>query len=226
MKRCILLRTLGRICCLFLCGAVFFCGKRVCAQSAASKVLERASSSSADGYSISVSTSSKAATVYLPLGGPHTLSLRAEYFRVASVPKITEKVWDVKADWKFRSVPLTVSYMYSLPSPNDRIVPVVGAGVSAHFFKETEKIRDGGTAFISTPFGIVNTAASDFMDRYGLKYGAELSLGVRTQLTRQIFILTEARYRYVNCSASMLRNNFGSEAVNVVDFSVDVGFAF
>ena len=164
--------------------------------------------SSFESYRISFSTSSKAVTVSFPLGGRHAFNVRAEYFRTASIPKLNEKVWDVKADWKFRSVPITASYTYALPSPTSRLVPVVGAGVSAHIFKETHAAGYGEYSLISSaPIVPVDL---NLQDTYGVKYGAELSLGLRTQVTPHLFLMAQGRYRYINCSAqsSILGNNY------------------
>ena len=229
MKRCVVLRILSRICCVLFCGLCLFQGKRACAQKVATYLMNVAASaetSSNTAYSISISTSSKALTVSFPLGGPHAFNVRAEYFRTASLPKVTEKVWDVKADWKFRSIPVTVSYSYSLPSPSARIIPVAGVGLSAHFFKETRKVSESGALFIESPYDAVLVEDPDFVDIFGLKFGAEMSMGLRTQLTQHIFLMTEARYRYVNCSTDTPIKNLPSGAVTILDFSLDIGFVF
>ena len=101
---------------------------------------------------------------------------------------------------------------------------MVGAGVSAHIFKETHAVGYGEYSLISSaPIVPVDL---NLQDTYGVKYGAELSLGLRTQVTPHLFLMAQGRYRYINCSAqsSILGNNLGSGAVNVFDFSVDIGF--
>lgn len=185
------------------------------------------STSSFESYRISFSTSSKAVTVSFPLRGRHAINVRAEYFRTASIPKLNEKVWDVKADWKFRSVPITASYTYALPSPTSRLIPLLGAGVSAHIFKETHAIGYGSTAV--GPGGLalaVMSSELNLQDTYGVKYGAELSFGLKTKVTQHLFVLAQGRYRYINCSAQSAVTNYGRGPVNVFDFSLDVGFGF
>ena len=183
------------------------------------------SSRSAEPYRISFSTSSKAVTVSFPLGGRHAFNVRAEYFRTASLPKLNEKIWDVKADWKFKAVPITASYTYELPSATEGVVPVVGVGASAYFFKETRAAGYNEWEFYTSPEGFFNDSIQ-LRDSFGLKYGAELSLGLRTQLTPHLFLLAQGRYRYINCSVQSIHNNFNAGPVNVLDFSVDVGFGF
>ncbi len=180
-----------------------------------------------ESYRISFGTSSRAVTVSFPLGGPHAFNLRAEYFRSASLPKEFEKVSGVRADWKFRSIPLTAGYTYAFRMPNSRITPVVGMGVSAHFYRETQQV-DAATG---VPFYFVQQNRLPFSgsmrsaDRIGLKYGAELSLGFRTEINRHIFVLTQGRYRFVNCSTqSLLSRGYGP--LNVFDFNIEIGFEF
>ncbi len=144
------------------------------------------------------------------------------------MPKLTEKLYDVEADWKFRSIPVTFSYTYALPSTSTRVVPVIGVGIAAHFFKETH--MENNTASVIP--GFVGPSSMAFFtngtnrDRFGLKYGAEVSLGVRTQVTRHIFLMSQGRYRYVNCSIQSLMSKYGSGPVSILDFSVDIGFEF
>jgi hypothetical protein len=179
----------------------------------------------AESYRISFSTSSRAVTVSFPLGGPHALNLRAEYFRSASLPKEYEKAWGVKADWKFRSIPLTATYTYAFKQRNSPITPVVGVGLSAHFFRETRQV-DAATGL---PFSFVQrnllpySGSTNSADRLGLKYGAEVSLGFRTDISKHIFVLTQGRYRYVNCSTESLFSR-GYGPLSVLDFNLEIGF--
>ena len=226
MNRCVILRFLSRACCFLICGMCFFSGKKACAQKKATYIMDTTPSSRAvESYRISFSTSSKAVTLSFPLGGRQAFNVRAEYFRAASLPKLNEKIWDMKADWKFRSVPITASYTYELPSPTEGVVPVVGMGVSAHFFKET---RAAGYENYQIDFYPQELALEDVQlrDNFGLKYGAEMSFGLRTQVTPHLFLMAQGRYRYINCSVQSVHNNFNSGPVNVLDFSLDVGFGF
>lgn len=226
MKRCVVLKMLGRVCCFMMCFSCFLVSKRACAQKVATYLMDTAPISSLESYRISFSTSSKAVTVSFPLGGRHAVNVRAEYFRTASIPKLNEKVWDITADWKFRSVPITASYTYALPSPSSRVTPMVGAGMSAHIFKETHADGFGLGAFgVSDPLNF-SAPELNLQDTYGLKLGAEVSLGLRTQVTPHLFLLAQGRYRYINCSSQSALSNFGQGPVNVLDFSIDVGFGF
>lgn len=206
----------------------FFCAKKTCAQKGAAYILETTpETETQDTYRISFSTSTRAVTVSFPLDGPHALNVRAEYFRTSSLPKEYEKAWDVKADWKFRSIPLTASYTYAFKRPNSRVVPVMGMGLSAHFYRETRQMDAAtGLPFYFLQGVLLPVSGSTYSaDRVGMKYGAELSLGFRTEINKHIFVMTQGRYRYINCSTqSQLSRGYGP--LNVLDFNVEVGFVF
>ena len=214
------------ICCLLLSALCFAGAKRVYGQLTQSYTLKSSEAASTpEPFRISFSASSRAVTFSFPLGGPQSFNIRAEYFRSASMPRLFERTLDVKADWKFRSIPITASYTYELPSPTSRIVPVVGVGVSAHLYRET-RLVDSSTGL---PFNYVQSAPlllsnSTSMDKVGMILGAEVSLGLRTQLGQHLFIMTEGRYRYVNCSVEAL-GRYSHTPLNVLDFNVSVGFS-
>lgn len=200
--------------------------KQICAQKRAVYILDTAPAPThSEPYRISLSTSSKAVTVSFPLRGPHAFNLRAEYFRSASMPKALERVHQVRADWKFRSLPLTASYTYALPSPSALIFPVAGVGLSAHFYRQTEKVDP----LTGAPYSYAlqrgpNPDLPLFAEKRGLNFGAEISLGLIVNVSKNIFIMSQGRYRYVSCSNHHYGYNYGS--LNVLDFSMDVGFQF
>lgn len=207
-------------------GLCFLCAKKICAQKRAAYILDTAPAPKfEEPYRISFSTSSKAITVSFPLHGPHAINLRAEYFRSASMPKKLERIHQIKADWKFRSVPVTASYTYALPSPTSWMFPVAGFGLSAHVYKQTEKLDP----FSGLPYHDVVSSPEEgvapiFANKRGLNLGAEASIGLIMNVSRDIFIMSQARYRYVACSKHHYGYNYG--ALNVLDFSLDVGFQF
>lgn len=198
----------------------------MCAQKRAAYILDTAPAPKVvKPYRISFSTSSRAVTVSFPFRGPHAFNVRAEYFRTSSLPKTLERLHGVKADWKFRSVPVTASYTYALPSPASWIFPVAGIGLSAHMYQQTEKIDPvSGQPFRSVVQDPENPVAPLFADKRGLNVGAEVSLGLIMNLNENIFVMTQSRYRYVACSRH--RYGYRYDALNVLDFSLDIGFQF
>lgn len=215
-----------RICCCLLIGLCFMCARTLCAQKRAAYILDTAPAPQIfEPYRISFSTSSKAITVSFPLRGPHAFNVRAEYFRTSSLPRTLERLHGIKADWKFRSVPVTASYTYALPSPTSWIFPVAGIGLSAHMYRQTEKIDPLTGQPFRKVFGESEDIASPFFaDKTGLNVGAEISLGLIMNLSENIFVMAQSRYRYVACSRH--RYGYNYNALNVLDFSMDVGFQF
>lgn len=215
-----------RICCCLMLAMCFLCAKEICAQKRAAYILDTAPAPElTEPYRISFSTSSRAITVSFPLRGPHAFNLRAESFRSASMPKTLERIHQVKADWKFRSLPLTASYTYALPSPASWIYPVAGAGLSAHLYRQTEKLDPlTGLPFKYAINNSADPALPLFAEKRGLNFGAELSLGLIMDVSKNIFIMSQGRYRYVSCSNHKYGYNYGS--LNVLDFSMDIGFKF
>lgn len=218
--------TARRICIFLMFGACFVCAKNLCAQKRSAYILETAPAPEAEGpYRISFSTSAKALTVSFPLRGSHAINLRAEYFRSASVPKAFELAHLFRADWKFRSVPVTASYTYALPSPASWIFPVAGVGLSAHVYRQTEKIdRALGVAFHSVEREAGDVSEPYYANTRGLNFGAEASLGFIVNLGDHMFMMSQWRYRYVACPDHRYGYNYNS--LNVLDFSMDFGFQF
>ncbi len=219
-----------RICYFLMLGLCFLCAKRTCAQKRAAYILDTAPApESEENYRISFSTSVKAVTVSFLLRGPHAINLRAEYFRSASAPKAFEIAHLYTADWKFRSVPVTVSYTYALPSPSSRIFPVAGFGLSAHVYKQTEKVEHStgmpyNFVLQSSIESLTETILPHFANKYGLNVGAEVSLGLIMNVSKNIFVMSQGRYRYIACSGHHYGYNYSS--LRVLDFSVDIGFQF
>ena len=217
-------RSTHRICSCLLLGLCFLCTQNICAQKRAAYILDTATAPETEkSYRISFSTSAKAVTVSFPLRGSHAFNLRAEHFRSSSIPRSFERLHQVTADWKFRSLPVTASYTYALPSPTSWVFPVVGAGLSAHIYRQTEKLDQ----LTRQPYKYVLETLDEpltpfFADQRGLNYGAELSLGLIMNVSENIFIMSQGRYRYIACANHKYR--YG--ALNVLDFSLDIGFEF
>jgi len=164
---------------------------------------------SSSGYASSAHTVS----LRLPLGGPHALNVSGEYFRASSVPREYERRFRLESDWKYRSVPITFSYSYSLPALTPRLHPVVGVGISSHVFSERTR-RDG------VPGG---ETATGFDQHYGVQLGAEASMGMRMVISRHVFLLAQSRFRYVGDFSQMPAHSMYGP-FTVLDFSFGVGF--
>jgi hypothetical protein len=163
---------------------------------------------------LSFSKASKSVTFSISMGGPQALHRSAEYFRNSSLSRTYTQSLGIEPSWKYRAVPITVSYVYTLPNLSERIAPVVGAGLSAHLYRLT--LHDSPAL----------TGGSDAASyEYGAGYGVEASMGLQMALTRNIFALSQVRYRYVRCFSEVSIDRYNSQ-FSMVDFVVGLGFTF
>ncbi len=159
------------------------------------------------------STSAHTVSLRFPLGGPHALNLSGEYFRASTLSRAYERRMQVESDWKFRSIPITLSYSYALPALNRRMTPVVGMGVSTHFYYERTR-RDGLPA---------SAAPQAFDAHYGVGVGAEATVGMRVLMTPRVFVLGQSRLRYVGHVAQRSARSMHGP-FTLLDFSMGIGF--
>lgn len=166
-------------------------------------------SMASNGYS----SSSHTVSVRLPLSGPHAVQISAEYFRSSSLPRWSPRRLRPEPDWRFRSVPVTVSYTYSLPALTRSVRPVVGVGVSSHVYQERVRQASG--------LGFLPEEGFDY--RMGLRIGAEATAGFRVLLSPQVYVLAQGRYRYV-AHPMFGAVTPGYDAFTTVDVSLGLGF--
>ncbi len=161
-------------------------------------------------YTLSASTASfsKVLSFNLPLADRQSLRISAEYARLSSF-FIKTVNFEEKTDWKFYAVPITVGYEYTLTDESRRFVPVVGFGVSA-YFSRMKRLDAGGATYVK---------------RYGVGYGAQATLGLRTNLGRRLFMLARGRYRLIN-GLSLVGSDHEAAEFPVFDFAVGFGFRF
>ncbi len=169
-----------------------------------------------------IRSTSKTLTFTYPLRGPHALNITGEYFRAASLPRAYYKMAGVDPHWKFYSYPLTFAYSYQLPVRSSRVLPVVAMGVTAHVTR-AYRLMDGSGRRVG-PLVSADPGPGDARYRraLGLGYGAEVSLGFKTVMSRHLFLLTQCRYRFVHSvpfdGSHQLGMRFG-----VLDFAVGAG---
>jgi hypothetical protein len=171
-----------------------------------------------DNDRLSVSSSGYASSAHtvslrMPLGGPHAVNVSGEYFRASSLPREYERRFRLQSDWKYRSIPITLSYSYSLPALTPRLHPVVGLGVSSHvFYERTRRVEKAG-----------GETAIGFDKHYGVYLGAEATMGMRMVLSRHVFLLAQSRFRYVGDLSQMPAHSMYGP-FTVLDFTFGVGF--
>lgn len=204
---------------------------------------------------LSVREASRTVSLSFPLaGGYHAINVTGEYVSMATVPKLYEKQLGILPEWKFRAVPVTVSYSYSLPALGGRLIPVAGAGVAAYLYQETNRqtfqvqspisIEPAGPMPVrfsaqvgqgapAPPRGqVVSETSTTYHSRhsFGITYGGEAFVGVRTLVLDNLYVQTLWRYRYLRSYAD--HRNGGPRAYvenrpySDFDLSVGIGFIF
>lgn len=164
---------------------------------------------SSSGYASSAHTVS----LRLPIGGPHALTVSGEYFRASSLPREYERRFRLESDWKYRSVPITFGYAYSLRALTSRLHPSVGVGLSSHIYYERTRHEAANATGPVTGFD----------QHYGVQLGAEATLGMRIVVSRHVFLQAQSRFRYVG-DLSQLPAHSMYGPFTVLDFTFGVGF--
>ena len=170
-----------------------------------------------------IRSTSKTLTFTYPLFGPHALNLTGEFFRAASLPRAFYKLAGIDPDWKFYSYPLTFAYSYQLPVRSTRFIPIVTAGVTAHFTRSYRLLDATHEPIGPLTQGELSSQGAFYSRAYGAGYGAEVSVGFRTVLSRHLFLLTQCRYRLVHSTPFAGTNDLGMH-FSVLDFAVGAGF--
>ncbi len=119
-------------------------------------------------------------------------------------------------DWKFRGVPVTVGYEYTLSDPMRRIVPVIGAGLSTYYCSTSH--RDG--AFDPA---LVLSQEESFSRSSGFGYGLQATMGLRGNISRNLFVQAQGRYRLIKGHAFVADTDGLSASFPLFDFAVGFG---
>lgn len=170
-----------------------------------------------------IRSTSKTLTFTYPLSGPHALNLTGEFFRAASLPRAFYKLASIDPDWKFYSYPLTFAYSYQLPVRSTRFLPIVTAGVTAHFTRAYRLLDATRQPIGPLTQGELASQGAYYSRGYGAGYGAEVSIGFRTALSQHLFLLTQCRYRIVHSTPFVNKNDLGMH-FSVLDFAIGAGF--
>lgn len=124
--------------------------------------------------------------------------------------------------WKFRAVPVTVSYEYALGNPDRFIVPIANAGLSYYFSYAREKVGAAAAALpVADPFEVAEQES--FNNTFGMGFGAHAALGFRFNTSRRTFVSLQGRYRYVNAMAFFAKGSRAAGQFDAFDFAVSFG---
>jgi opacity protein-like surface antigen len=145
-------------------------------------------------------------SVHYDLNANHSINIGTELIQSTaslSDPTSTD-------DWKFQGIPITVGYEYSALRFNDHFTPFLGAGISycisevaghSHLFNQTLK-------------------------RYGNGYGVHASLGLKSELTQKLSMISQLRYRYSNGMAFTGSKNDVKVEFTGFDFCTGLSWSF
>ena len=164
---------------------------------------------------------SKTFSYQLPLDDRQAIVLSAEHVRVTTLPGEIGRQVNAKPTWKFTGLPLTVGYSYALTDPEQPVVPIIGAGVSYYVCRSKLMAMPGAGDALAT------SAAADpsYRKGLGMGYGAQATLGLRVDVSRDLFVLAQGRARYVNGRAFSPGSDLGAEFTHL-DFALGFGFKF
>jgi hypothetical protein len=148
-------------------------------------------------------------SVHYDLDANHSINVGTELIKsTASIIFLSEPREIV--DWKFQGIPITLDYEYSALRFNDHFTPFLGAGISYcisevaghdHLFNQTLK-------------------------RYGNGYGVHASLGLKSELTQKLSMISQLRYRYSNGMAFTDSKNDVKVEFTGFDFCTGLSWSF
>lgn len=176
----------------------------------------RARRATGGGTEVRLSTASVSGILSFsrPIGERQSLRLSTEFVRMS--PAYVKMEGSGQPDWKFKGVPITFGYEYTLRDDQRRMVPFVGIGVSCYLSQASQRLDAGARAA---------SGSGGYLREYGVGYGTQTTLGLRTNLNRHLSVVAEGRYRFVNGLALRGQNPDQAE-FPLFDFAIGFGFKF
>lgn len=181
----------------------------------------RAEFSSVSGGALESSTTalSQLLSFHVNLSERQSIGVNTEFLKLASF-YFRMRGYEEQPDWKFKAVPITLTYERLMTAPEKQIVPVVGLGVSYYMTQLKTRLAESvtGPQLSTTPVD------SYVNESVGMGWGAQATAGVRARISGQTFLSLQARYRVVNGFG--LTSTDGADArFGVFDFAVGIGFS-
>jgi hypothetical protein len=162
-----------------------------------------------------VASVSKLLSFHFPLSSRQAITVGTEVVSLSSFYVKTLGT-ESKPDWKFKGLPITLGYEYTLTDPGRRFVPVVGAGISYYVFSLRQ--RDPSVM----PEDVALDSSAGLVNRAGMGLGFQATLGLRTHITRHLFVQAQGRYRYLN-GLALTGGDVSEEHFPMFDFAVGFG---
>ena len=142
--------------------------------------------------------------VYYSLNSDNAINIGTEIINSsASLSNI-----DGTIDWKFRGIPITLGYEYKILDFNKGSALILGAGFSYFISKVTAH---------DSYFNIT-------LNRNGNGYGIQASVGLSAELTENIGMISQVRYRYSDGMA--FTDKKGSIKVEFTGFDFSTGLSY
>ncbi len=167
----------------------------------------------------STATFSHIVSFRVNLDDRQSLGLDTEFLKLASF-YFKIRGYEEQPDWKFKAVPFTLAYERLLSSPDRRVVPVVGVGVSYYLTQLKTRLPTSvtGPQTASMP---VNTYVDK---RWGMGWGLQATAGIRARVSERTFVQLQARYRRVD-GFGVTESEGSAARFGVFDFAVGFGFS-
>jgi outer membrane protein W len=121
-------------------------------------------------------------------------------------------------DWDFRAIPIGISYEFYPRSVEEKVSPFFGAGAS-YFFSE---VKDKSW-FLNE--GVFEDLGSEGT-RDGEGYGLHAYVGVQSQLTDYLLVVSRVRARYADGMAFTDKKEDVKVEFTGVDFTLGLGWRF
>jgi outer membrane protein W len=148
-------------------------------------------------------------SVHYELNSHHSINVGTELIQsTASI--IFSRGLQETVDWKFQGIPITIGYEYSALRFNDHFTPFLGAGISY---------------FISEVAGYSHLF-NQTLKRYGNGYGVHVSLGLKSELTKKLNMISQLRYRYSNGMAFTDSKSDAKVEFSGFDFCTGLSWSF
>ena len=147
-----------------------------------------------------------ALSVQYRLNSYHFISIGTELIRSTA----SESNSLVIVDWKFQGIPITLGYEYRPFTFNEHFTPTFGAGIS-YFISEVDAY---------------DNLFNHTLKRYGDGYGVHASIGLNSELSKSLSLISQIRYRYSNGMAFTDKKGDIKVEFTGFDFNTGLSWAF
>lgn len=156
---------------------------------------------------------------HVNLDEQQSIGISTEFLKLATF-HFKIRGYEEQPDWKFKAVPITLTYERLLSSSDRRIVPVVGVGLSYYLGQLKTRLPESVTGPQSPTTPIDSYVSSS----YEMGWGAQVTGGIRARLTDKTFLQLQGRYRVLD-GFGLSQDELHGGDFGVFDFAIGVGFS-